>query len=85
MYKCNNYMKVDRYYPSSKTCSNCGSIKEDLSLSDRVYKCSVCGAHMDRDLNASLNLMKEGLKVITEGHSVRGCGDSTKAQSASAL
>ena len=79
MYKCNQYMKVDRYYPSSKTCSNCGSIKEDLSISDRTYQCHSCDHTMDRDLNASLNLMKEGLKLITEGHSGRDCGDSSKA------
>lgn len=46
---------VDRFYPSSKTCSSCGKIKKDLKLSDRVYKCS-CGLNIDRDLNASINL-----------------------------
>ena len=46
---------VDRFYPSSKTCSQCGEIKKDLKLSDRVYKCS-CGLVIDRDLNASINL-----------------------------
>ena len=46
---------VDRFYPSSKTCSNCGEIKKDLKLLDRVYKCS-CGLTIDRDLNASINL-----------------------------
>ena len=46
---------VDRFYPSSKTCSNCGDIKKDLKLLDRVYKCS-CGLTIDRDLNASINL-----------------------------
>ncbi len=46
---------VSKWYPSSKTCSCCGSIKKDLKLSDRVYKCS-CGISIDRDLNASINL-----------------------------
>nr|WP_221388308.1 RNA-guided endonuclease TnpB family protein [Clostridium perfringens] len=46
---------VDRFYPSSKTCSNCGEIKKDLKLSDRIYKCD-CGLAIDRDLNASINL-----------------------------
>ena len=46
---------VDRFYPSSKTCSQCGEIKKDLKLSDRVYKCS-CGLVIDSDLNASINL-----------------------------
>ena len=46
---------VDRFYPSSKTCSNCGKIKKDLKLSDRIYKCD-CELAIDRDLNASINL-----------------------------
>ena len=46
---------VDRYYPSSKLCHNCGQIKKDLKLSDRIYKCD-CGYKEDRDYNASLNL-----------------------------
>ena len=46
---------VDRYYPSSKLCHNCGQIKKDLKLSDRIYKCD-CGYAEDRDYNASLNL-----------------------------
>ncbi len=58
--KCNEYgielRIVDRYYPSSKTCHECGSIKNDLKLSDRVYICKECGCEIDRDLNASLNL-----------------------------
>lgn len=47
---------VDRWYPSSKICHNCGHIKKDLKLSDRTYKCSECGYTEDRDINASLNL-----------------------------
>lgn len=47
---------VDRFYPSSKTCHNCGCIKHDLKLSDRIYICPECGYTADRDFNASLNL-----------------------------
>lgn len=47
---------VDRFYPSSKTCHNCGCVKHDLKLSERVYKCPECGFTIDRDLNAALNL-----------------------------
>ena len=47
---------VDRWYPSSKTCHCCGAIKKDLKLSDRMYKCDVCGLVIDRDYNASINL-----------------------------
>ena len=47
---------ADRFYPSSKTCSQCGAIKKDLKLKNRVYRCPHCGAVIDRDYNASLNL-----------------------------
>lgn len=47
---------ADRFYPSSKTCHQCGNIKADLKLSDREYVCPVCGYRADRDYNASLNL-----------------------------
>ena len=47
---------VDRYFPSSKLCHECGSIKKDLKLSDRVYICNECGNKIDRDYQASLNL-----------------------------
>ena len=49
---------VDTFYPSSKTCSCCGSIKKNLKLNDRIYKCSNCGLEIDRDYNASINLEK---------------------------
>ncbi len=47
---------ADRWYPSSKTCSCCGNIKYNLKLSDRTYRCDVCGLVMDRDENAAINL-----------------------------
>ena len=47
---------VDRFYPSSKACSNCGSYKKDLKLSQRVYHCNSCQVKIDRDFNASLNI-----------------------------
>ena len=47
---------ADRFYPSSQICSRCGNRKVDLKLSERVYKCPVCGLEIDRDLNASINL-----------------------------
>ncbi len=50
---------ADRFFPSSKLCSCCGKIKKDLKLSDRVYKCT-CGNVMDRDYNASINLLRYG-------------------------
>lgn len=47
---------VDRFYPSSKTCSNCGSCKENLRLNQRIYRCNDCQHSIDRDFNASINL-----------------------------
>ena len=49
---------VDRFYPSSKTCSNCGSYKKDLKLNQRVYHCNTCQEQIDRDLNAAINIAK---------------------------
>ena len=49
---------VGRFYPSSKTCSNCGSYKKDLKLKQRVYHCNTCQEKIDRDLNAALNIAK---------------------------
>lgn len=51
------FLKADIHYPSSKTCSSCGMVKERMSLDDRVYRCDNCGMIMDRDLNASRNLL----------------------------
>lgn len=53
-------VKVPRYYPSSKRCSRCGRIKNDLSLSDRTYHCPRCGLTLDRDVNAALNILEKG-------------------------
>ena len=55
---------VDRFYPSSKTCSNCGSYKKDLKLSQRVYHCDNCQEKLDRDFNASLNIAKTDQYVL---------------------
>ncbi|GAA0115989.1 RNA-guided endonuclease InsQ/TnpB family protein [Clostridium senegalense] len=64
-YKCEfngiEFIQVDRFYPSSKTCSCCGQIKSDLKLKDRIYVCDNCGFEIDRDKNASINLGNYGL------------------------
>jgi len=59
----NNIIFVDRFYPSSKTCSYCGSVKNDLGF-DEVYKCGNCGLKINRDLNAALNLKKQGVDTF---------------------
>lgn len=61
-YKCENlgieFIQADRFYPSSKTCSECGHIKPKLSLSERTFICPECGSVIDRDFNASINLSR---------------------------
>jgi len=57
------FHRIDRWFPSSKLCSNCGAIKENLKLSDRLYKCD-CGLEIDRDYNASINIKNLGLSDL---------------------
>lgn len=65
---------VDTFYPSSKSCSCCGNKKENLLLSDRIYKCDICNNEIDRDLNASLNLKQ----FYTAGSAgIQACGDGS--------
>ena len=58
-------VSVDRFYPSSKTCSVCGYKKEDLKLSDRSWVCPQCGTKHDRDINAAVNILLEGKRMLT--------------------
>ena len=55
---------VDRFYPSSKTCSNCGYKKIDLALKDRYWVCPQCGTKHDRDINAAINILHEGERIL---------------------
>jgi putative transposase len=55
---------VNRFYPSSKACHNCGYINKELKLSDRQWLCPVCGEVIERDYNAALNILDEGLRII---------------------
>ena len=57
-------ISVDRFYPSSKTCSVCGYKKEDLTLNDREWTCPNCGAKHDRDINAAVNILLEGKRML---------------------
>ena len=70
-YKCDWYgkqlIKVNRFFPSSKCCSECGWINQKLKLSDREWTCNSCGVAHDRDWNASKTILKEGLKNISAG------------------
>ena len=60
-------VKIGRYYPSSKTCHCCGWIKEGLQLKDREWTCPSCGEVLDRDINAAMNILSEGLRNISAG------------------
>ena len=68
-YKCLWYgkilSKIDTYYPSSQLCSNCGfknPVLKDTKI--REYDCPICGIHHDRDINAAINILNEGLRLI---------------------
>ena len=72
------FIKVGRWYASSKICNVCGNKKIDLRLSDRTYICENCGNVVDRDFNASTNIRDEGIRILqtTVGHTgSNACGD----------
>jgi putative transposase len=77
-YKCERYGRdlvvIDRWYPSSKTCSACGHLLAELSLSARHWTCPGCGARHDRDVNAAKNILAAGLAVTACGGMVRRAG-----------
>lgn len=57
------FIKVDKFFPSTKTCSCCGNIVKSIPLSQRTYFCDVCGNTLDRDINAAINIKNEGLRL----------------------
>ena len=79
-YKCNdagrNFVQIDKWYPSSKTCSNCGCITTNIpkgqkGLKVRYWECEHCGVEHDRDINAAKNILVVGTTMIASGDSVR--------------
>lgn len=79
-------IKINRYYPSSKTCSHCGYQNEELTLNDRKWICPHCNTYHDRDINAAINILVEGKKILfgekpnfsTVGTTgIHACGDRT--------
>lgn len=82
-----HFVKISRWFPSSKTCSSCGGYKDDLVLNDRVYVCPDCGFEIDRDLNAAFNILNEGLRIHqnTVGTTeINACGSMKKVVMTSA-
>ena len=83
-YKCQWYgrtlVKIDRWFPSSKRCGNCGHIVDKLPLDIREWDCPECGTHHDRDINAANNILAAGLAVIVCGANIRPDGHKSKGQ-----
>jgi putative transposase len=61
------FVKVDRWYPSSKSCSTCGAVADAVPLDVRSWSCAHCGTHHDRDVNAAINIRGEGLRILAGG------------------
>ena len=96
-YKCawsgRGFVRVGRFYPSSKTCSACGHVYSGLTLAERVWDCPACGMRHDRDLNAAVNIAREGKRILegTAGHAgtaadaANACGESVRPTAACAV
>jgi putative transposase len=83
-YKCDwygrNFVKIDRWFPSSKRCGHCGYIVDKLPLTVREWDCPSCGTHHDRDVNAAKNILAAGLAVSVCGVNIRPDRDTSKRQ-----
>lgn len=83
-YKCawhgRTFVKVGRFYPSSKTCSTCGHVLDELPLSVREWTCPVCGASHDRDLNAAVNIAREGARLLNRADGTAGLAGTGDAK-----
>lgn len=80
----NDVVVADQFYASSKTCSNCGCKKKELSLKDRVFVCDICNFKIDRDVNAARNLSRLGLEFLRnkEDNRINACGHLASVASA---
>jgi len=74
-------VRIDRFFPSSKTCNCCGYINQNLDLRVREWTCPSCNTKLDRDLNASKNILNEGYKHISDGTSDNRSGGEIRPTS----
>ena len=83
-YKCSWYgrrfVKVSRFYPSSKTCSACGQVNQAVVLGVEIWTCPACGCRHDRDLNAALNIAQEGARLLSEADGTAGLAGTGDAK-----
>jgi len=80
------YIEIDRFFPSSKTCHLCLNRVDNLTLDVRAWTCKHCGTHHDRDVNAAINIRNEGLRILALGTSASACGgDVSRAGKTSVL
>jgi len=71
-----NLIQIDKFFPSSKTCNKCKFVNQDLTLKDREWVCPVCGTKLDRDINASENILEQGLIIYNNS----GCGMQSESK-----
>jgi len=69
--KSETFIKIDRYYPSTKTCDVCNNV-QNITLKERIFKCNVCGNVKDRDIHSAINILSEGIRVL--GANTYSCG-----------
>jgi len=74
LWKGKHFIKVSKFFPSSKTCSKCGYLNKGLSLSDRTWICPGCGTSHDRDVNAAINVREEGVRIFNSTVGTTGTG-----------
>jgi putative transposase len=80
-----NYVEVDRFFPSSKTCNNCLNRVDSLSLDIRSWQCPKCGEKHDRDINAAKNIRDEGLRILAVGHTATASGGRVRPSKGTAF
>ena len=71
------YIKIDTFYPSSKLCHCCGFKYKGLKLDERFWTCPECGTYLDRDENAAINILNEGLKILSRNTDGRSGNDKS--------